>query len=122
MRKFTQILMVGLALLLAQIAIQAQVNGSISGTVTDQNGAVVPGATVKVLGPGIDFTATTGEAGTYKIPAVPNGVYTVTITGQGFKTTNVRNVKVDVGTPTTVDAAMEAGAPEVTVEVTTGGE
>ena len=48
MRKFTKILIAGLALLMAQMAIHAQSTGSIGGSVTDPNGAVVPGATVKV--------------------------------------------------------------------------
>ena len=50
MRKFTKILIVGLALLMSQIAIHAQTTGSISGTVADQQGAVVPGATVSLKG------------------------------------------------------------------------
>ena len=122
MRKFTKFLIVGLTILIAQIAIYAQ-TGSISGTVTDPNGAVVPGATVKVKGEsGQEFSSVSNDSGVYRIPAVSNGTYTVTVTAQGFKTSAVTNVKVDVGTPITVDAKLEIGAVGEVVEVASGGE
>ena len=107
-----------------QMAIQAQTTGSISGTVVDQTGAVVPNATVTVKGEsGQKFTAVTSENGTYRIPAVASGLYTVTVTTTtGFKTAVVSNVKVDVGTPTTVDATLEVGGKAEVVEVSSGGE
>ena len=87
MRKFTKFLIVGLALLMTQIAIHAQSTGSIAGSVTDPNGAVVPGATVKVKGSaGQEFSAVTNDNGGYRIPSVANGTYSVTITATGFKT------------------------------------
>src|SRR5215207_9029516 len=90
---------------------QAQVLGAIAGTVKDAAGAVVPGATVTVKGEaGQEFTATTNDDGTYRIPAVAAGFYTATITAPNFKTLSVQNIKVDVGTPATVDGTLEAGA------------
>jgi hypothetical protein len=107
----------------AQLYASAQTTGSIAGTIVDQNGAVVPNATVTVKGEsGQEFTSTTSENGTYRIPAVPNGVYIVTVTTNGFKTYIATQVKVDVGLPTTVDAGLEVGTVEQTVEVTNGGE
>ena len=107
-----------------QLSIQAQTTGSIAGTVVDASGAVVPNATVTVKGEsGQEFTATTTNDGTYRIPAVANGIYTVTVTSTaGFKTFVASNVKVDVGVPTTVDAALEVGGQEQIVEVSGGGE
>lgn len=106
-----------------QTAVLAQTTGSISGTVVDQNGAVVPNATVVARGEGgQEFTTTTSENGTYQIPAVQNGVYTVTVTLAAFKKSVTNNVKVDVGTPTTVNAALETGDVSAVVEVTGGGE
>lgn len=108
---------------ISSYAVFAQTNGSIAGTVADSNGAVVPNATVTVKGQGgEEFTATTRENGTYRVPAVQNGLYTVTVTLAGFKTSVTNNVKVDIGLPTTVDATMEVGAPSETVEVSSGGE
>jgi len=65
MKNFTRILMVGLMLFLAQAAIHGQLTtGSISGTVTDTTGAVVPGALVTVKGEtGQSYTATTNASG-----------------------------------------------------------
>ncbi len=67
-------------LFIGQFAIEAQTTGSIAGTVVDQNGAVVPNATVTVTGEsGQEFTVTTSDNGTYRIPAVANGIYTVVL-------------------------------------------
>src|SRR5688500_5475602 len=118
MRKILSILAAWLLIIGSQIAIQAQTTGSIAGTVVDQNGAVVPNATVTVKGEGgQEFTDTTGDKGTYRIPAVPNGLYTVSIAATGFKTSLTTNVKVDVGLPTTVDTTLEVGNVGETVEV-----
>src|SRR5829696_1443764 len=103
--------------------VQAQVLGSIAGTVRDSAGAYVPGASVTVKGEaGQEFTATTNSDGIYRIPAVAAGFYTATITAPNFKTSIIQNIKVDVGTPATVDAALEAGQVSETVVVTSGAE
>ncbi len=123
MRRFIAILMVSLVLLTAQVAIQAQSTGSIIGTVSDPNGAVVPGASVRVKGEaGQEFNTVTNESGIYRIPSVQNGSYTVSITATGFKTSAFTNVKVDVGTPATVDAKLEIGGVGEVVEISSGGE
>ncbi|HKU75094.1 MAG TPA: carboxypeptidase-like regulatory domain-containing protein [Pyrinomonadaceae bacterium] len=126
MRKFTTILMAMLVIVTCQIVIQAQITtGSISGTVTDQTGAVVPGANVNVKGEaGQVFTAVTKGDGGYTIPGVPAGgpTYTVTITAPSFKTAVIQNVKVDVATPATVNAQLEPGNINETVIVASGAE
>ena len=80
MRKFTKLVIAFAAIMIAQVAINAQNTGSIAGTVMDPNGAVVPGATVKVKGAaGQEFSTVTSAGGTYRVPAVQSGLYTVTI-------------------------------------------
>ncbi len=115
-----------IAIFCVQIAIQAQITtGSISGTVTDAAGALVPGATVTVKGKsGQEYTAITNESGYYNIPGVTAGslTYTVTVTASNFKTHVVQNVKVDVATPSTVNASLQAGAISETVVITGGAE
>jgi len=119
-------LMTMLALVTCQLVIQAQsTTGSISGTVTDQTGAVVPGANVTVKGEaGQQFTAVTKGDGVFTIPGVPAGTptYTVTITAPSFKTAVIQKVKVDVATPATVNAQLEPGNINETVVVASGAE
>jgi hypothetical protein len=124
MKKFVFGFRLAILVLLAQFAIQAQITtGSISGTVSDATGAVVPGATVSVRGDGgQQFTATTNSGGTFTIPAVGSGFYRVTVTAANFKTYIIENVKVDVATPSTVNATLEAGAISEQVVVTSGAE
>ena len=123
MKKIFGSLAVLLMICSLQSSSRAQTTGSIAGTVTDPNGAVVPNATVVVRGEsGQEFTVTTSDNGTYRIPAVANGLYTVTVTTSGFKKSVTSNVKVDVGTPATVDATLEIGDVAQTVEITSGGE
>lgn len=123
MKKFLASFVFVMLALSAHITVQAQVTGSISGTVTDQTGAVVPGATVSVRGAaGEAFTVTTNSNGLYSIPGVASGLYKVTITAPNFKTSVVENVKVDVGTPSTVNTNLQAGDVSETVVVTSGAE
>jgi len=104
-------------------AVFGQTTGSIAGAVVDQSGAAVPNATVTVKGQaGQDFTAVTGDQGAYTVPAVASGVYTVTVSAPGFKSFVAREVKVDVGLPSTVNVSLEVGEVSQTVEVVSGAE
>lgn len=124
MKQFLGKLTVTLAIVFAaQVSVSAQTTGSIAGTVVDANGAVVPNAAVLILGEGgQQFDVTTSENGTFRVPAVASGVYTVTITAANFKKSIVENVKVDVGLPTTIDVALLVGEISETIVVTSGGE
>jgi carboxypeptidase family protein len=99
--------------------------GSIAGKVTDQNGEVVPNATVMVKNTATGFvrTATTSDSGTFSVPQLSTGTYTVSIEApRGFKKSEVTSVKVDVGTPATVNVILEVGAAQETVTIVGGGE
>lgn len=125
MRKFLRNLAAVMLLTFTGFLIgQAQTTtGSIAGTVIDSNGAIIPNATVTIRGRGgQEFTVQTADNGTFRIPAVGSGIYTVTVTAANFKTSVVENVKVDVGLPTTVGATLTAGDINETVVVTSGGE
>ncbi|HEV7499437.1 MAG TPA: carboxypeptidase-like regulatory domain-containing protein, partial [Vicinamibacteria bacterium] len=56
---------------------QSKAGGTVSGTVTDESGGVLPGANVQLTGPGINRFQTTGTAGTYTFATVPAGAYRV---------------------------------------------
>ncbi len=103
---------------------QLSPTGSISGTVTDPQGAVVPNASVtaKNKSTGETKTATTSDSGNFNIPAVPTGIYIVTIEMKNFKKTQVTDLKVDVGTPATLNVTLEVGTAQETVTIVGGGE
>ena len=73
-------------LLTAVTAVAQDATGKLVGTVTDPQGAVVPGAKVTVTNTatGVTREATTGSDGTYLVNAVPIGTYTVTVEKGGF--------------------------------------
>src|SRR5207244_8276512 len=73
--------------------------GTIQGTVTDVNGAIVPGANVEIKNLDTNFskTLTTDDGGRFVSLALPPGNYSVTISKQGFATTVVEKVELTVG-------------------------
>src|SRR6478752_1421699 len=93
--------------------------GTILGTVTDTSGAVVSGAKVeaKNVATGLQRTTQTSPDGSYSIPELPLGTYTVTISQSGFQTSVTTNVVVDVASERRVDASLQAGQVSQTVEV-----
>lgn len=106
--------------LLAAVSLSAQTfRGTILGTVTDAQGAVVAGAqvTVKNEGTGLERTTNTSADGGYALPELPIGTYTVTITLTGFQTAVTTNVVLDVSAERRVDAAMKPGQVSSKVEV-----
>src|SRR6202011_657185 len=89
-----------LGVLLFSLALFAQGNfGRILGTITDQTGAVLPGATVSVIDTqrGLARTLTTDQAGEYNAPTLIPGAYTVRVEAKGFKSLNRENVVLEVG-------------------------
>jgi hypothetical protein len=110
--------------LLTAVTLWAQTfRGTILGTVTDPSGNLVAGATVKVknTGTGLERTVNTGADGSYTIPELPVGTYSVTVTQTGFQTSVTSNVAVDVATQRRVDVQLKIGQVTQTVEVA-GGE
>jgi hypothetical protein len=111
--------MIGLALV-APISVHAQVAGAtLSGTVTDASGAVVPESqiTIKNLGTGVTRNAAAGAAGFYTAPNLLPGIYDVTVTAPGFKTQLRSGVTLTVGAEQSLDVTMEVGQVTQTVEV-----
>src|SRR5215510_12259562 len=107
-------------LLLAAVTLSAQTfRGTILGTVTDPSGAVVAGAkvTVKNAGTGLERATETSGDGSYSLPELPIGTYTVTVSQTGFQTFVAKGVAVDVATERRVDAALKTGEVSTRVEV-----
>ena len=107
------------------VTANAQVTtGRLEGTVTDPQGASVPGAQVKVVNKltGQTLTNETDEKGLWSLPSMPTATYTVTVNHPGFKTVTIDNVKVDAGLPATANARLEVGSLAEIVEVSGGAE
>jgi hypothetical protein len=106
--------------LLAAVSLSAQTfRGTILGTVTDPTGAVVAGAkvTVKNVGTGLERNTETSADGSYALPELQIGTYTVTIALTGFQTSVTTGVTVDVAGERRVDAALKTGQISTKVEV-----
>jgi hypothetical protein len=97
---------------------------SLTGSVADPTGAVIPGAqiTIKNKATGAEFRALTASNGTFAIPALDAGTYTVTISAAGFKQAIINDVKLDAGVPGTVRVSLDVGNTTESVVVQGGGE
>ena len=94
--------------------------GRILGTVTDQSGGVVTGATVTVIDTerGVTRTLTTDDAGAYNAPNLTAGNYTVRAEAKGFKKLERQGVVIEVGHEVRVDLVVQPGEQNQTVTVT----
>src|SRR5215475_4815230 len=103
----------------------AQVSSAaLSGTVTDQNGAVVPGATVTVLNlsNALRRQATTSDQGAITVPLLPAGTYNVKVLSQGFSPLEIQNVILNVGDQRALQIQLKAGDVTATITVDSAAE
>jgi Carboxypeptidase regulatory-like domain len=113
-----------LTLLVFAIPVFAQTNtGRLVGTVSDASG-VIPGATVVVKDnqTGKEITVTSSGDGTYNVPQLAHGTYTVTIKAPGHKSYTATDIKIDVAREYSLSAMLEVGGVEETVTVVGGAE
>lgn len=97
--------------------------GGINGTVTDQSGAVVPGAIVESTdsATGVSHKTVTSSAGAYSFQDLALGTYTVKVTNQGFKPSVVSKVPVTAGVIYTLPVKLSVESAGETVEVSASG-
>src|SRR5262249_24907968 len=102
---------------------QLRIVGSISGTVQDPTGAVVPKAHVvlKDAKTGITRETTSTDVGTFLFPDLAVGFYEITVIASGFKSETLNNISVSTSQTTEVRISLELGATSETVLIT-GGE
>ena len=107
--------------LLLHLNLYAQVNrGSLTGTVRDSSGGVVPGATVTASRAATGFTRTTVSSGSgaYSIPELPVGMYSVTVTLKGFQTVKYERLEIALEHTTTLNVELRvSSAAQERVEV-----
>jgi Carboxypeptidase regulatory-like domain len=115
------------AFVLASSSLFAQATGSLSGTVQDRSGAVVPGAAVTATSQGTNFSrgTTTDDTGHYLLPLLPISTYTIRVKAQGFQPVEQKDIRLQVDesrevdfsvAPATMQQAIEVSATAVAVE------
>jgi len=98
----------------------AQTTGSIRGTVTDESGGVLPGASVTIYSDAVmggSRSTVTNDVGVYRFPALRVGTYTIEIVMDGFGTFRLENAAVALNSTTTVNASLKLGTVAETVTV-----
>src|SRR6266568_9668629 len=102
---------------------QVGINATLSGTVSDVSGALIPGVEVTATntGTGVASTALTNESGTYRFPSLQPGPYEVKATLPGFQTQTFR---LTLGTAAQIrqNFTLQIGTVSQAVEVTTAAD
>src|SRR5688572_22879080 len=99
----------------------AAAQGTLTGTVRDQSGSVLPGVTVEASSPALIEkvrSAVTDSAGQYRIPGLNPGTYTLTFRLQGFTTVRQEGIELSGTTTLTIPADMRVGTLAETITVT----
>ena len=110
---------VSLALLFSLTAFAQGERTTVTGTVVDTSGAIIPGATVVVrqVSTNITVRAESNSAGIFYVPSLGIGKYEITVEKQGFRPYRVADINLTVGLTATVNAVMEVGSVSEAVEV-----
>jgi len=121
LRKVIQLLggVMGMLLLCLPLFSQGS-SGRILGTVTDQSGGVISGATVTVTDTerGVSKILVTNEPGEYNAPTLNPGTYKVRAESKGFKTVERQNIVLEVGKEIRVDLTLQPGDQVQTITIT----
>lgn len=108
-------------LLLVDASAWAQIttNATITGTVTDSTGALIPQATIAISNQqtGVERRSQSNSDGNYIVPELPAGLYTLTVTAQGFQTFREADIGLSAAQVTTTNVVLKVGKVETTVDV-----
>ena len=99
---------------------QTSTTGSIEGTVSDTNGAAVPGATISVTSPNLirSQTAVTDDSGHFRFPTLPPGRYVITIEAtKGFAKFEQSDIEVNLSKTSSFDIKLQAQGASASVNV-----
>src|SRR5579871_361767 len=117
-------LVVGLFLCLTTFSFAQIDRAGLSGTVTDASGRVLPQAEVTAVevATGLQRKVTSTPTGTYDIPELPVGIYTITFEHRGFTTLTFVDVEEVVGRTRTLNAVLQVSGGEQRIEVSASSE
>ena len=112
-------MILAVVVLAANVLVAQTFRGTVLGTVTDASGAVVAGArvTVRNVDTGLERSTQTSADGSYSVPELPIGTYSVTVSQTGFQTAVTNGVVVDVAGERRVDVALRPGQVAERIEV-----
>lgn len=125
MRKFYLLLGASvLSLAVVTSAFSQSSNARVSGTVTDATEALIPGVEVTATNDatGVVTTAISNETGTYNLPSLLPGLYTVTAELPGFQTASFTDVRLGNAAQVRLNFALEVGTVATAIEVSVSGE
>ena len=97
----------------------SQANGSLSGNVVDKTGSVIAGANVRITSQanGLTRETKTDDSGHYLVPLLPPSVYTIHVESQGFKTTEQKDIRLQIAEQLEIDFSLILASVSSTVEV-----
>jgi Carboxypeptidase regulatory-like domain len=106
--------------LICSVAFAQRDLGTITGAITDAQGAAVPNAKLTLTedATGVSYNIQSNGSGSYTRPALKAGTYTITIEAPGFQKSQQKNVLINPGEPTVVNIALQVGNSTQTIEVT----
>lgn len=112
------------ALIAVTVTAQTSTNATLRGAVTDETGAVIPGAKVTLTNDATKDTrkTETNNAGIYVLSSVPSGIYKLEIEKDGFKKQTQTSLTLSPADTRGLDITMTVGAPSETVTITAGNE
>lgn len=112
--------MLAFVALATAVPVSAQTTGEIYGKVTDASGSVLPGVVITVASPVLlqPQTAVTTATGTYRVPSLPIGVYSVRFELAGFRTVVREGLRLEIGLNAQINQALEISAVEEAISVT----
>jgi hypothetical protein len=109
----------GFVILFAFTAWSQTFRGGLNGVIADTSGAAIPEALVRLENPATGFTRTTAttSAGEYNFPDLPTGIYTITVSHNGFETKRVDKIEIAVSTVTNINVQLGVAQQQQLVEV-----
>jgi hypothetical protein len=119
MRRLLVLCTVGALLAIPWSAAAQRTTGDIRGVVTDQSDAVLPGVTVTLRGRNVAGTPTTvtNEAGIYRFPNLPPGIYDITVELAGFTSSTQTAIPVSLGATAEVNVQLKVSTQSETITV-----
>lgn len=119
--KFLKAPLAGLAalLFLSALLVAQVTSGNLTGTIFDQTGATIPGATVaaKNEATGVETTTTSTSKGDYRFENLPVGTYTISVDAGGFQKAQLQHVAIQLNATVTTNVTLQIGQSTTTVQV-----